>query len=121
MMLEKCAAVERWFSERLSECLRREQQLIRSARAGEALFVRIEHNVYQMFKNAFAETVRTCGDDENAVGEQFKQKLILLPAGWHTSVVQAVQNGDLEAAHVETRKLAAADEVKTAFYRIWEA
>lgn len=50
----------------------------------------------------------------------FKQKLITIPATWHETVVKAVQHGDLEAAHVETRKIAAADDIKAAFYRIWE-
>jgi len=110
-----------WLDERIAENTAKEQRLCAESRADEAIFVHMETNIYRVFKTAFAAGIRSCGDDEEALGVFFRQKLILIPASWHESVVKAVQCGDLEAAHVETRKLAAADEVKTAFYRIWSA
>lgn len=116
----KRAAVDAWFDARIAECRQREQQQKQDLRADEAIFTRIENNIYQVFKTVFAAAIKVHGDDDAAVGDFFKQKLITIPATWHETVVKAVQHGDLEAAHVETRKIAAADDIKAAFYRIWE-
>ena len=116
----KRIAVNQWFDARIEETRQREQQLRRDSRADEAIFARIENNIYQVFKTVFAAAIKAHGDDDAAVGDFFKQKLITIPATWHETVVKAVQHGDLEAAHVETRKIAAADDIKAAFYRIWE-
>jgi len=118
---QKRAAVNAWFDERIADCQKLEKTQRAESRADEAIFTRIENNIYQVFKTVFAAAIKAHGDDDAAIGDFFKQKLITIPATWHETVVKAVQHGDLEAAYVETRKIAAADDIKAAFYRIWEA
>lgn len=117
----KRTAVSAWLDEQYAACSAREQQLCADDRAEEAAGVRIERDVYQSFRMVFAAAVKTAGEDDAALGDFFKQKLLLIPGTWHAIVQQAVKDGDLASAHIETIKLATAEEIKKTFYRLWDA
>lgn len=68
----KRAAVDAWFDARITECRQREQQQKQDLRADEAIFTRIENNIYQVFKTVFAAAIKAHGDDDAAVGDFFQ-------------------------------------------------
>ncbi|MBQ7025674.1 MAG: hypothetical protein IJN31_03630 [Peptococcaceae bacterium] len=109
-----------YFADQISRCTTLAQQLSGDARDDEAIFAKIQMNVYDIFRAVFAAATKTAGQDDEKVVEFFLTKLQQIPRGWHHSLANATQHGDSSKAHIEQIKLDTAAQIKAAFEQIWE-
>ncbi len=110
----------RYFSERIEQYKARTQALTADDRADEAVFARIQMNVYDIFGTIFSVAVKTNGQDDEKTVQFFLSKLQQIPQSWHTALANAEAHGETEKAHIERVKLDAVAEIRTEFTRIWE-
>lgn len=99
-----------YFDTQITACKVREQALIADNRASEAVFAKIQGNVYDIFR-----TVYSVG---SKAGEGFfLTKLEEIPQSWRTALEAAEAHGDTEKAHIERLKLDVVEEIKTELER----
>lgn len=110
----------RFFADRMENCKSIAQQLCRDDREDEAVFAKIQRNVYDIFNTIFSAAVKTAGQDDEKVVQFFLIRLRQIPQSWHTALANAEQHGETEKAHIERIKLDAVAEIKTEFARVWE-
>lgn len=110
----------RFFTDRIENCKSNAQQLRSDDREDEAVFARIQLNVYDIFNTIFSVAVKTAGQDDGKVVQFFLTRMQQIPQSWYTALANAEQHGETEKAHIERIKLDAVAAIKTEFARIWE-
>ena len=110
----------RFFADRMENCKTIVQQLRSDDREDEAVFAKIQLNIYHIFNSVFSVAMETAGQDDEKVVQFFLIRLQQIPQSWHAALANAEQRGETEKAHIERMKLDAVAQVKTAFVRIWE-
>ena len=108
-----------YFETRIADCKTQEQLLTADDRADEAVFAKIRTNVWDVFRTVFSAAVKSCGSDDEKTEQFFLAKTQQIPQNWRASLQKAEEHGDTEKAHLERIKLDTADEVTTAFQKIW--
>lgn len=117
MLQDRQQQVRSYFQGRISECTRRERELAADDRGDEAVFARVQANVFQIFQTVFNRVMAM--EEEKRAGALFLQKLEQIPQAWRDSYGAASEYGQSEKMHLEAVKLEAASEIKDAFLRIW--
>ena len=110
----------RFFEDRMENCKSIAQQLRTDDREDEAVFAKIQLNVYDIYNTIFSVALKTCGQDDEKVVQFFLIRLQQIPQSWHTALANAEQHGEAEKAHIERVKLDAVAEIQKVFERIWE-
>ena len=90
MSQTKEQALRAYFSAQTEALSAREQVLSADDRKDEAIFAKVQANVYNIFATVLTVAVKTCPDEE-AAGRFFRQKLEQLPANLRTSLERAKQ------------------------------
>ena len=109
----------RFFADQMEHCKSIAQQLRSDDREDEAVFAKIQLNIYHIFNSVFSVAIETAGQDDEKVVQFFLIRLQLIPQSWYTALANAEQRGQTEKAHIERIKLDAVAQIKTAFARIW--
>ncbi len=109
--------VHAYFQRRILECTRRERELAADDRGDEAVFARVQTNVFQIFQTVFHRVMAM--EDEEKAGALFLQKLAQIPQAWRDAYETASGYGKSERMHLEAVKLETAAEIRDAFLRIW--
>lgn len=109
-----------YFESRISACKADIAALNADDRQAEAIFVKIQLNVYDIFNTVLSAAEKSAGDDDGKLLEFFLTRLQQIPQNWNTALANAGQHGDVEKAHLEQIKLDAAAEIRQAFEQIWE-
>lgn len=109
-----------YFSDRIAYFKNLAQELASDDRTDEAVFSKVQTNVYDIFHTIFSVAVQTAGQDDEKVVQFFLTKIQQIPQSWHTALDHAVQHGETEKAHMERIKLDAVEQIKKEFERIWE-
>lgn len=112
--------VTSYLEERSTQYKGRIQALYLDDRTDEAIFAKVQMNVYDIFTTIFSAALKTAGEDDGEVVRLFLTKIQQIPQSWHTSLQKAQEHGDADKAHIEYIKLEIVAEIKTAFERIWE-
>lgn len=110
----------RFFADRMENCRSIAQQLRSDDREDEAVFAKIQRNVYDIFSTIFSVAVKTAGQDDEKVVQFFLTRIQQIPQSWHTALANAEKHGETENAHIEQIKLDAVAEIQNEFERIWE-
>lgn len=119
MTNQKQTRFQTYFEEKIAACKSLEQKLAAEERTDEAVFAKIQGNVFEIFQTILSAALANSADDAHA-RQFFCTKLEQLPQKWCTSQEEAEDHGDLEKAHIEAVKLEAASEIKTAYETVWE-
>lgn len=99
-----------YFDTQIAACKAMEQSLTADHRASEAVFAKIQGNVYDIFR-----TVYSVGS--KAGEELFLTKLEEIPRSWRTALETAQVHGDTEKAHIEQLKLDVVEKIKAELER----
>lgn len=118
-MKEKIEKLNAYFDAEKSKCMEKTADLLADDRGDEANFEKIRCNVYDIFKTVLSVAVKTKGDDEAAVRCFFAQKIAAVPSAWQSALDTAKANNNAAAIHIESLKLAAADDIRRTFEMIW--
>lgn len=110
----------RFFADRMENCKAIAQQLCSDDREDEAVFAKIQRNVYDIFNSVFSVAVKTAGQDDEKAVQFFLIRLQQIPQSWHAALANAEAHGESEKAHIERIKLEAVAEIQKEFERIWE-
>lgn len=89
-------------------------------RADEAVFAKIQMNVYNIFLTVFSVGIKRAGNDDEKLRQFFLARLDQIPQSWQASLSAATEHGDTGKAHIERLKLNAAGEIRQIFSEIWE-
>ena len=95
-------------------CAAQQAALRQEGRADEAVFQQIRLNVFQLS----SAVLDAAGKQPEGEGF-FRQRMEQIPANWHTAREKALQHGNEIQAHLESIKLEAAEEIRSAFDKIW--
>lgn len=109
-----------YFADRINRCKKMARELTSDDRADEAVFAKVQMNVYDIFNTIFSVAVKTSGQDDQKVVQFFLTRIQQIPQSWHTALANAEQHGETEKAHIERIKLDAVAEIEKEFGRIWE-
>lgn len=109
--MESITQLQAWLETRRAGCQAAEQALAHDARADEAVFAKIQGNVFDIFSTVLQVARRTRGD---GALDFFRSRLEEIPANWRTALEMAEANNDPERAHTERLKLEAAAEIRAA-------
>lgn len=109
-----------YFADRIAQYKKLGQDLTSDDRADEAVFAKVQMNVYDIFNTIFSVAVKTSGQDDQKVVQFFLKKIQQIPQSWHTALANAEQHGETEKAHIERIKLDVIAEIQNEFGRIWE-
>lgn len=88
-------------------------------RGDEAVFAKVQMNVFDIFLTVFNVAVKTCGQDDGKVVQFFMTKLRQIPQSWHTALTNAESHGEWDKAHIERVKLESVAEIEKEFVKIW--
>ena len=110
----------RYFSEQIEQYKARARELTADDRADEAVFARVQGNMYDAFAAVFSAAVKTHGRDDEKVVQFFREKLRQIPRNWHKALENARTHGEMEKAHLGSLKLDAVSEIQRTFEEIWE-
>lgn len=109
-----------FFADRIAHFKALAHSLSRDDREDEAVFAKVQMNIYDIFSTIFSVAVKTSGQDDDKVVQFFMTKIQQIPQSWLTAMDRAEQHGESEKAHMERIKLEAVAEIKKEFKRIWE-
>lgn len=109
-----------YFTDRIAQYKELAQELTSDDRADEAVFAKVQMNVYDIFNTIFSVALKTSGQDDQKVVQFFLTRIQQIPQSWHTALANAEQHGETEKAHIERIKLDVVADIKTEFQRIWE-
>lgn len=109
-----------FFADRIVQCKKLAQELASDDRADEAVFAKVQMNVYDIFNTIFSVAVKTSGQDDQKVVQFFLTRIQQIPQSWHTALANAEQHGETEKAHIERIKLDVVAEIQKEFEKIWE-
>ncbi len=111
----KIEKMNSYFDEKISECRKREEELLSDERSDEANFEKIRLNIYDIFKTVLAAAQKACGDDKEATKNFFLDKLEQIPSNWYNSLERAQIHGDEEKQQTEKIKIEVAEDIKKIF------
>lgn len=117
---QKTERTARYFADQISCCKQRAQALARDDRTDEAVFAKIEANVYEIFNSVFSVAVHSAGADDLTLAGFFLTRIQQIPLNWQTALENAKEHGEVEKAHIEQLKLDTVAAIKGAFEQIWE-
>lgn len=109
-----------YFTDRIAQYKILAQELASDDRADEAVFAKVQMNVYDIFSTIFSVALKTSGQDDQKVVQFFLTRLQQIPQSWYTALANAQQHGETEKAHIERIKLDAVAEIRKEVERIWE-
>lgn len=109
-----------YFADRIADCKRNAQTLTADDRTDEAVFAKVQMNVYDIFLTVFSVAVNSSGEDDQKLVQFFLTRIQQIPQSWHTALANAEQHGETEKAYIERIKLETVSEIKNEFARIWE-
>ena len=109
-----------FFADRIARCKQLAQTLSSDDRADEAVFAKIQMNVYDIFNTVFSVAVNTSGQNDTKIVQFFMTRIQQIPGSWHTALANAEQHGEAEKAHIERIKLDVVTQIQKEFERIWE-
>lgn len=118
-MKEKVLKMNAALDKKIADCEKERCALMDDQRADEAVFQKIEANVYEIFQTVLAAGAKVCGEDEQALSQFFMKKMEEIPANWAKAHEAAKQHDDAEKMKIESVKLEAAYDVKALFEEIW--
>lgn len=105
-----------YFDEEIARCQALEQRCSADFREDEAIFAKIQHNVWDIFRTMLMASEKA---GEAGARQFFFAKLEQIPQNWRTALEQAQTHGDVEKAHIETTKLETVARIKAAAQRLW--
>ena len=109
-----------YFADRIANCKKMAHVLAADDRADEAVFAKIQMNVYDIFSTIFSVAINTSGLDDQKIVQFFLTRIHQIPQSWHTTLANAEQHGETEKAHIERIKLNTVAEIQKEFAEIWE-
>ena len=109
-----------YFAGEIAACKAIAQKLSGDQREDEAVFAKIQGNVFDIFQSVFSAAVKIAGQDDEKVVQFFMTKLKKIPQNWRSAREKALQYGQDGKAHIEQVKLDAALRIEQEFLRIWE-
>lgn len=109
-----------YFADRIVQCRKNAQELALDDRADEAVFAKVQLNIYDIFNTVFSVAAQTSGQDDQKLVQFFLLRIHQIPQSWHIAQASAAQHGETEKAHIERIKLEAVAEIKREFAKIWE-
>lgn len=121
IMNEKEEKFTAWLGSQIAACEKRREQLLADDRSDESDFEKIKANIYDIFRTVFTAALKTNNNDADAAKRFFLLKTEEIPANWKAAYDRAKQHDDAHKMQTESIKLETAQEIKTAFERIWEA
>lgn len=100
-----------YFDEEIRRCEALAQECAADDRGDEAVFARVEMNVYDIFRTVYDVAGKnTKNDGEKA--RFFETKLTQIPENWQTALEKANAHGDTEKAYIEGLKLETAARIR---------
>lgn len=105
------------------------QKLNEEDKKDEANLEKVKLNVYDIFKTMYGASEKKIYNPSNKSSddkklEEFKLAYLAffdkIPANWIISLEKAKKHEDFEKIHIEEIKLAAMEEVRSNFLRLWE-
>lgn len=112
--------MDTYFTDRVSHYKALAQQLSSDERGDEAIFAKVQMNVYDIFHTIYSTAAKTSGQDDKKVVEFFLTKIQQIPQRWQSALTDAKKHSDSSKAHIEQLKLDTAAQIKAAFEKIWE-
>lgn len=109
-----------YFMDQINGCKALARKLEQDDRTDEAVFAKIQMNVYDIFNTVFSAGRKVTGENGQKLVEFFLTKLQQIPENWHTALTVARQHDETEKAHIETIKLETVAQIQEEFCRIWE-
>ena len=109
-----------FFAERIEACQTQARLLRADGREDEAVFAKVQANVYDIFKTVFTTAINTSGQEDEKAVQFFLARLRQIPQNWYTALSSAEQHGEHEKAHIERIKLDTVEAIKAEYERIWE-
>ena len=109
-----------YFADRIAQHRKLVQELTSDDRADEAVFAKVQMNVYDIFNTIFSVAVKTSGQDDQKIVQFFLTRIQQIPQSWHTALANAEKHSETEKAHIERIKLDVVAEIQKEFERIWE-
>lgn len=109
-----------YFTDRIAQYKKLAQELTSDDRADEAVFAKVQMNVYDIFNTIFSVVVKTSGQDDQKIVQFFLTRIQQILQSWRTALANAEQHGETEKAHIERIKLDVVAEIQKEFERIWE-
>ena len=103
-----------WLDQAVADSRSRQQELQQEYRQDEAVFEKVQENVYDLFRTVLNVALRQHGDSAEARAF-FALRLEQIPASWPVSLQQALQHGDERKAHIEQLKLQALAAIQAAW------
>lgn len=101
-----------YLRQQTGQCKAREQALSADDRGDEAMFARVQGNVFDIFSTILSVAEKTCGGDDEKLKAFFLTKLETIPRNWRESLDLAAAHGDTEKACLEELKLAVVAEIR---------
>ncbi len=120
MKMTKTEQTISYFADKISQCNNLSLQLASDDRKDEAVFAKVQMNVYDIFSTVFSAAVKAAGQDDQKVVQFFADRIQQIPQSWHIALANAEKFNQTEKAHIERVKLDTATEIKAAFEDIWE-
>lgn len=118
---KKVIAVKAYFESKISYYKADAIFLASDNRLDEAVFAKVQMNVYDIFNTLFSAAIKSYGSDTDNVRDFFLKKMEEIPENWLVSLQRAEQYGDAKKAYIEQKKLDAAIQIKKEFMELWEA
>lgn len=118
---KKINAVKEYFEDKKTKFLTDAVFLSSDSRLDEAVFAKIQMNVYDIFNTLFSVAIKSCESNPDEVRDYFLRKTEEIPAKWLISLRRAEQYGDMKKVHIEQIKLDTAERIRNEFRELWEA
>lgn len=109
-----------FLEERIAKCKERATALERDHRKDEAVFEKVQENVYDIFRSVWKVAYQQCGEDNAARIQFFQIRLQQIPSSWTQALEKARQHGDEKKVLIEGLKLSAIKDITAAFERYRE-
>lgn len=114
-------AITSYFVGHISQCKEQAQAFASDGRADEAVFARIQGNVYDIFHTIFSTSIKLQENDSSAIKEFFLHKTKQVTESWQSALLSAEEHGDFKKAHIEHIKIDCSAQIITSFQELWEA
>lgn len=119
-MEQRISRLNNYFDRQIAFCQQRRQELLADDRADEAVFEKIQANVYDIFRTVLGATAKACRNDPDKTKQDFLVKVQQISLNWRTAYEKAQQHDDAVQMKIEQIKLDATHEIEKAFTNIWE-
>jgi len=108
-----------WLDTAISESRVRQQTLVQDQRQDEAVFEKVQENIYDVFRTVLNVALRQHGDSA-AARNFFELRMQQIPAAWESSLQAARTHNNTEKAHIEQIKLTALAAIREAWQHFQE-